>query len=38
MDKETFGGGFLYHLNDNKVALGLVVGLDYPNPTLSPYQ
>ncbi len=28
-----FGGGFIYGLNNNKVALGLVIGLDYPDPT-----
>jgi electron-transferring-flavoprotein dehydrogenase len=38
MDPDTFGGGFLYHLEDNKVALGLVVGLDYKNPWLSPFE
>jgi electron-transferring-flavoprotein dehydrogenase len=38
MDTDTFGGGFLYHLEDNKVALGLVVGLDYKNPWLSPFE
>jgi electron-transferring-flavoprotein dehydrogenase len=38
MDFSTYGGSFLYHLPDNMVALGLVVGLDYTNPTLSPYQ
>jgi len=32
LDKE-FGGGFIYGLNDNKVAIGLVVGLDYEDPT-----
>jgi electron-transferring-flavoprotein dehydrogenase len=32
LDKE-FGGGFIYGLNDNKVAVGLVVGLDYEDPT-----
>jgi electron-transferring-flavoprotein dehydrogenase len=31
---EEFGGGFIYGLNDNKVAVGLVVGLDYKDPTL----
>ncbi len=30
---EEFGGGFIYGLQDNKVALGLVVGLDYADPT-----
>lgn len=38
MDKDTFGGGFLYHLEDNKVTLGMVVGLDYKNPWLSPFE
>jgi electron-transferring-flavoprotein dehydrogenase len=38
MTKETFGGGFLYHLEDNKVTLGFVVGLDYQNPWLSPFE
>ncbi len=32
-DGEEFGGGFIYGLKDNKVALGLVVGLDYKDPT-----
>eukprot|EP00899_Mesostigma_viride_P016252 jgi/Mesvir1/24628/Mv21936-RA.3 len=35
---DTYGGSFLYHMADNKVALGLVVGLDYKNPYLNPYQ
>jgi electron-transferring-flavoprotein dehydrogenase len=38
MDKQTFGGGFLYHLESNKVTLGFVVGLDYTNPYLSPFE
>jgi electron-transferring-flavoprotein dehydrogenase len=38
MDKETFGGGFLYHLDDNKVTLGFVIGLDYKNPWMSPFE
>jgi len=32
-DKSEFGGGFIYGLSDNRVALGLVVGLDYADPT-----
>jgi electron-transferring-flavoprotein dehydrogenase len=36
--RADFGGGFLYHLEDNKVTLGLVVGLDYQNPWLSPFE
>jgi electron-transferring-flavoprotein dehydrogenase len=31
-DKSEFGGGFIYGLTNNRVGLGLVVGLDYPNP------
>jgi electron-transferring-flavoprotein dehydrogenase len=38
MDASTFGGGFLYHLEDNKVTLGFVMGLDYKNPWLSPFE
>ena len=38
LDKATYGGGFLYHLADNKVTLGFVVGLDYANPWLSPFE
>ncbi|KAJ1732919.1 hypothetical protein LPJ61_001814 [Coemansia biformis] len=38
LDFKTYGGGFIYHMEDNKVSLGLVVGLDYQNPYLSPYK
>jgi len=38
MDTSTYGGGFLYHLEDNKVTLGFVTGLDYQNPWLSPFE
>ncbi len=38
MDLNTFGGGFLYHLEGNKVTLGFVTGLDYTNPYLSPFE
>ncbi len=38
MDSRTYGGGFMYHLEDNKVTLGLVTGLDYTNPWLSPFE
>ena len=34
----SFGGGFLYHLEDNKVTLGFVLGLDYRNPYMSPFE
>ena len=35
---DTYGGSFLYHLNSNQVAVGYVVGLDYSNPHLSPFE
>lgn len=40
LDKNTYGGSFLYHLNESTplVAVGFVVGLDYSNPYLSPFQ
>lgn len=40
MDKNTYGGSFLYHLNDDSpiVAVGFVVALDYTNPYLSPFR
>jgi len=38
MDDQTYGGGFLYHLEGGQVTLGLVVGLDYQNPWLSPFE
>ncbi len=37
MDMQTYGGSFLYHLEDNLVSVGFVVGLDYTNPFLSPF-
>lgn len=37
LDTETYGGSFLYHLEDNQVSVGFVVGLDYKNPHLSPF-
>src|SRR5690606_29425370 len=37
MDGNTYGGSFLYHMENNQVAVGLVVGLDYANPYLNPY-
>jgi electron-transferring-flavoprotein dehydrogenase len=33
LNLKEFGGGFVYGLNDNKVAVGLVIGLDYEDPT-----
>jgi len=37
LDANTYGGSFLYHLEDNLVMVGMVVGLDYTNPWLSPF-
>lgn len=33
-----YGGGFMYHFEEDKVSVGLVIGLDYLNPYVSPYQ
>jgi len=38
MDTRTWGGSFLYHLEDNQVYVGYVVGLDYRNPHLNPFK
>ena len=38
LDRETYGGSFLYHLENNQVAIGFVVGLGYANPYLNPYE
>ena len=38
LDPDTYGGSFLYHLDNNLVVVGLVVGLDYANPWLSPFE
>ncbi len=38
MASDTYGGGFVYHLEDNLVAIGYVVGLAYGNPYLSPFE
>jgi len=38
MQPDTYGGGFLYHLENNQVAVGFVVGLGYSNPHLSPFE
>jgi electron-transferring-flavoprotein dehydrogenase len=37
LQSDTVGGGFCYHLDNNQVAIGFVVGLDYSNPYLSPF-
>ena len=38
LDNTTYGGTWLYHMEDEMVSLGIVVGLDYPNPYLSPFK
>ena len=38
LDNRTYGGSFLYHLEDNQVAVGYVVALDYRNPYLNPFE
>jgi electron-transferring-flavoprotein dehydrogenase len=38
LDEMTYGGSFMYHMEDNKVVVGFVVGLDYQNPWLSPFE
>ena len=38
LDSKTYGGTFLYHLDNNIVVVGMVVGLDYANPYLSPFE
>lgn len=37
MDSKTYGGSFIYHAENNQVAIGFVVGLDYQNPYLKPF-
>ncbi|MFQ5535109.1 MAG: electron transfer flavoprotein-ubiquinone oxidoreductase, partial [Sphingomonadales bacterium] len=38
LDAKTWGGSFIYHLEDNQASVGFVVGLDYRNPHLSPFE
>ncbi|WP_312400908.1 electron transfer flavoprotein-ubiquinone oxidoreductase [Stenotrophomonas indicatrix] len=38
LDTDTYGGAFLYHADGGKIAIGYVVGLDYKNPWLSPFE
>jgi len=38
LDDDTYGGSFMYHMESNQVAVGFVVGLDYKNPWLSPFE
>jgi len=38
LDSKTYGGSFVYHLENNQIAIGFVVGLDYQNPYINPYE
>ena len=38
LDGSTYGGSFLYHFEDRQVAVGFVIGLDYHNPFLNPFE
>lgn len=38
MDSKTYGGSWLYHMENNQISIGFVVGLDYQNPYLSPFE
>ena len=38
LDTQTYGGSFLYHMGQNQVVVGFVVGLGYTNPYLSPFE
>jgi electron-transferring-flavoprotein dehydrogenase len=37
VDSSTYGGSFLYHLENNQISVGYVIGLDYQNPHISPF-
>jgi len=38
LDNRTYGGSFLYHLDDDRLYIGFVVGLDYEDPNFSPFE
>ncbi len=38
LDTRTYGGSFIYHLDKNRLAIGFVAGLDYPDPKFSPFE
>lgn len=38
LDRKTYGGSFIYHFGKNLISIGFVVGLDYQNPYLNPYE
>ena len=37
LDYKTYGGSWMYHMENNQVSIGFVIGLDYENPHLSPF-
>ncbi|MBP9694089.1 MAG: electron transfer flavoprotein-ubiquinone oxidoreductase [Alphaproteobacteria bacterium] len=37
LDSKTYGGSFIYHMENNRISFGFVIGLDYENPYLSPF-
>lgn len=38
LDKKTYGGSWMYHMDNNQISIGFVTGLDYQNPHLSPFE
>lgn len=38
LDSKTYGGSWMYHMENNQISIGFVTGLDYQNPYLSPFQ
>jgi len=38
LDKGTYGGSFMYHMENNQISIGFVIGLDYTNPYLDPFE
>jgi len=38
LDRQTYGGAFIYHHQNHQLSVGLIVGLDYPNPYLDPFE
>ncbi len=38
LESDTYGGAFMYHMDNNEIAIGQIVGLDYANPYLSPFE
>jgi electron-transferring-flavoprotein dehydrogenase len=38
LENDTYGGSFLYHMENNQVVMGFITGLDYSNPWLSPFE